>query len=123
MKTYKPGRPSKCDPPCVSGEYRWRNRRTQKIEYLGETNNLRRRKAEHNRSEKPISSDIHDFEWKSADGRSTSNSRRKHEKIKIEQHNPRHNKRAGGAGRPIKRNRASKPMKKSGGLFGFLFGR
>jgi hypothetical protein len=123
MKTYKPGRPLKCEPPCAPGEYRFRNRKTGKIDYIGETNNLKRRKSEHERSEKCISSGTHDFEYKLAHGRSTSNSRRKHEKIKIEQHKPQHNERAGGAGRPIKRNQTSKLIKKSKGLFGFLFGK
>ncbi len=123
MKTYKPGRPSKCKPPCAPGEYRFRNKRTGKIDYIGETNNLKRRKEEHERSEKPISSKTHDFEFKLADGRSTPNSRRNHEKIKIEQHKPQHNKRAGGAGRLVKRNRSSEPAKKSGGLLSFLFGK
>ena len=123
MRTYKIGRPLKCDPPCAPGEYRFRNKRTGKIDYIGETNNLKRRKSEHERSEKRVSSKTHDFEYKLADGRSTSNSRRKHEKNKIEQYNPRHNERSGGAGRLTKRNRTSKKMKKSVGVFGFLFGK
>jgi excinuclease UvrABC nuclease subunit len=121
MKTYKPGRPLKCEPPCVPGEYRFRNKRTGKIDYIGETRNLKRRKLEHDRSEKSISSSTHDFEYKLADGRSTSNSRRKHEKSKIEQYNPRYNERSGGAGRPVKRNQTSESKKKRSGLFGFLF--
>jgi excinuclease UvrABC nuclease subunit len=121
MKTYRPGRPLKCDPPCAPGEYRFRNRKTGKIDYIGETNNLKRRKSEHKRSEKCISSRTHDFEYKLADGRSTSNSRREHEKNKIEQYSPRHNERSGGAGRPIKRKQTLEAKKKRGGLFSFLF--
>lgn len=122
MKTYKPGRPLKCNPKCAPGEYRWRNKKTGKIDYIGETINLKRRKSEHERSEKKISSKTHDFEWKVADGRSTSNSRRKHERKKIEQHNPQHNERLGGAGRPVKKPQTTITKKKRGGLLGFLFG-
>ncbi len=39
------------------------------------------------------------FEWKKADGRSTSNTRREHEQKKIAQHNPPLNKSKGGEGR------------------------
>ena len=38
-------------------------------------------------------------QYKVADGRSTSNTRRKHEKAKIQQHRPKFNKKAGGGGR------------------------
>lgn len=40
------------------------------------------------------------FEYKVADKRSTSKTRRKHEQKKIEQHNPKLNKSKGGEGRP-----------------------
>lgn len=39
------------------------------------------------------------FEWKAADGRSTSNTRRDHEQKKIAQHKPALNKSKGGEGR------------------------
>lgn len=39
------------------------------------------------------------FEYKEADGRSTSNTRRQHEKEKIKQHKPPLNKSKGGEGR------------------------
>lgn len=39
------------------------------------------------------------FEWKEADGRSTSKTRREHEQKKIEQHKPPLNKSVGGEGR------------------------
>ena len=87
-------------PPQRPGEYRWRNKKTGEIEYVGETNNLARRKAEHIKSDKPVSEDTHQFEWKKADDNSTSATRREHERQKIEQHNPSLNQRAGGGGRP-----------------------
>jgi hypothetical protein len=39
------------------------------------------------------------FEWKRADKRSTSNTRREHEKAKIKEHQPPMNKSVGGEGR------------------------
>lgn len=42
------------------------------------------------------------FEYKEADGRATSNTRRKHEQEKIKKHNPKLNKSKGGEGRPAK---------------------
>lgn len=99
MSTYRPGRPSKQEPPNAPGEYRWRNKDTGSVDYVGETNDLARRKCQHERSDKPVSSSTHDFEWKQADGRSTSNTRREHERDKIEKHNPPFNQRGGGGGR------------------------
>ena len=96
---YKPGRPSRQDPPQKPGEYRWRNKKTGEIDYIGETNNLKRRKSEHERSSKPVSEKSHFFEWKTADGRFSVDKRREHEKTKINQHNPNLNLRAGGGGR------------------------
>jgi hypothetical protein len=43
------------------------------------------------------------YEYKVADGRSTSNTRREHEKQKIKQHNPPLNKSKGGEGRVAKK--------------------
>ncbi len=102
MSIYKPGRPSRQEPPNTEGEYRWVNKDTKDIDYIGETSDLDRRKAEHERSEKPVSSDTHHFEWQKADGRSTSNTRRDHEREKIKEHNPPLNQRAGGGGRKAK---------------------
>ena len=96
---YKKGRPSKQETPEKPGEYRWRNKETGGIDYLGETNNLKRRMTEHERSAKPVNRDTHDFELKQADGRFSVDKRRDHEREKIEQHNPPLNKRAGGGGR------------------------
>ena len=108
MSIYKPGRPSLFDPasgqgkrpPASPGEYRIRSA-NREIAYIGETNNLQRRMGEHVRSGKLSTSCT--FEWKCADGRSTSSTRREHERLKIAQHNPPLNKSRGGEGRPAKR--------------------
>ena len=99
MGIYKRGRPSKQAPPSAAGEYRWRNRETGAIDYVGETNNLARRRGEHERSDKPVSRETHDFEWQRADGRSTSRTRRAHERETIDKHQPPLNRRGGGGGR------------------------
>ena len=99
MGIYKSGAPSTQKPPNAPGEYRWINKETNEIDYVGETNNLARRKSEHNRSDR-FSTDTHDFAWKEADGRSTSKTRRDHEREKIDKHNPSENQRRGGGGRP-----------------------
>ena len=97
---YTRGRPSMQKPPQRPGEYRWRNKKTGEIEYVGETNNLARRKTQHIKSDKQVLEDTHQFEWKKADENSTSVTRREHERQKIEQHKPTLNQRAGGGGRP-----------------------
>lgn len=101
-KLYKPGRPSKQEPPEKPGEYRWRNKETGCIDYYGEACNLKRRAYQHEHSEKPVGRETHDFEWKQADGRFSVEARRDHERAKIEQHKPSLNQRAGGAGRKPK---------------------
>ncbi len=112
MSTYKPGRPNKYNPttgmgkrpPAKPGEYRIRDS-TGLIAYIGETNNLARRTGEHIRSGKlPVGSEkAGSIEYKIADGRSTSNTRREHERQKIAQHQPAMNKSRGGEGRPAKK--------------------
>ena len=112
MSIYKPGRPSKYNPtsgqgikpPNKPGEYRIRDG-SGTIVYIGETNNLFRRTGEHIRSGKlPCGNRIRStIEYKVADGRSTSNTRRNHERDKIAQHNPALNKSIGGEGRPAGR--------------------
>ena len=106
MSIYKPGRPvkffpgrDKNEPPAFPGEYRIRSHEGD-ITYVGETNNLKRRAGEHIRSGK-IEADG-SFEYKPADRRSTSNTRREHERVKIEQHDPPLNRSKGGEGRPAK---------------------
>lgn len=99
MGIFKPGRPSKQTPPHAPGEYRWRDKESGQIDYVGETSDLSRRKQQHERSSRPVSSQTHDFEWKTADGRSTSRTRRDHERMTIEKHQPPLNQRGGGGGR------------------------
>ena len=102
---YKPGRPSTKEPPCSAGEYRFINKNTKEIDYLGETNNLKRRMREHERSNKPISRDTHHFAWKEADGRFSAEKRRDHERRKIKEKKPPLNIRSGGGGRITRRSR------------------
>lgn len=104
-KLYKRGRPSRKEPPQNAGEYRWVNKETNEIDYLGETNNLKRRKQEHERSLKPVNRKTHFFEWKKADERFSSEKRREHERIKIKQKNPLYNMRNGGGGRKTRKQR------------------
>ena len=108
MGIYAPGRPTKYDPssgagtkpPPAPGEYRIREKAGQ-ILYVGETNNINRRMKEHIRTGKL--NENRTIEYQCADGRSTSNTRRVHERAKIEQHNPALNNSAGGEGRPAHR--------------------
>lgn len=112
MAIYTPGRPNKYNPssdvghrpPAKPGEYRIRDN-SGVITYIGETNNLARRTNEHIRSGKlPIGNGCHStIEYKVADGRSSSNTRREHERMKIHQHKPPLNKSQGGEGRPAGR--------------------
>lgn len=111
MPTYKPGRPAKYNPttgtgikpPAAPGEYRIRDS-AGAIRYIGETNNLARRASEHIRSGKlPTGPAGGTIEFKVADGRSTSRTRREHERAKIAQHQPPLNKSKGGEGRPAGR--------------------
>lgn len=69
--------------------------------YVGETNDLARRTSEHIRSGKLPSGEgcSSTIEYKVADGRSSSATRREHERQKIEQQKPPLNKSRGGEGR------------------------
>lgn len=108
MSAYKPGRPVKYNPstgvgtkpPNRQGEYRICDDGGN-ILYIGETNKLSRRMVEHIRSGKLASGCT--FEYQVADGRSTSRTRREHEREKIKQHQPILNKSKGGEGRPAER--------------------
>ena len=102
MSMYKKGRPSRQDPPKTAGKYQYRNKKTGEIEYIGETANLARRMKQHEVSDNSLSRKTHDAEWKVADGRSSSKTRRKHEQDSINKHNPKLNKRQGGGGRKAK---------------------
>lgn len=108
MSVYKAGRPHKYNPttkkgdapPSKEGEYRIRNAKGT-IVYIGETNNLKRRMNEHIRSGKlPCGEGENStFEYQLADRRSSSSTRREHERQKIEQHSPALNRSGGGEGR------------------------
>ena len=47
MGIFKRGTPSKQEPPDQPGLYRIKNKETGGVEYIGETNSLKRRKSEH----------------------------------------------------------------------------
>lgn len=106
--TYKPGRPYRhrphedegTSPPTSPGEYRIRDEEG-KVVYVGETNDLRRRQREHIRTGKLKPGET--FDYKVADGRSTSTTRREHEREKIKTHQPERNKSGGGEGRKAKK--------------------
>lgn len=98
---YNPANRNNMPPPARAGEYRIKDS-SGNIVYLGESNNLARRTREHIRQGK-LCGDFgrgNILEYKIADGRSTSNTRRIHERQKIKQHYPIYNKSSGGEGRP-----------------------
>jgi hypothetical protein len=101
MGIFKRGRPSRQEPSDKPGIYFFRNKRTKKVDYVGETKNLKRRKKQHLASKtfKKLDLEVHWFESKEADGRSTSRTRRQHESSKIDRHKPLLNQRRGGGGR------------------------
>lgn len=98
MGIFKRGRPSRQEPPDKPGIYYFRNKQTNNVDYVGETENLKRRKKQHLTSRK-LDLEVHWFEFKVADGRSTSRTRRQHESLKIDRHKPRLSQRRGGGGR------------------------
>lgn len=108
MGIYKPGRPRSyvpasgkgSAPPDKPGIYRIRSAGGE-ILYIGETCSLRRRIREHIRTGKIslLRSAPSRVEYKVADGRSTSRSRREHERKKIARHKPTLNRSRGGEGR------------------------
>ncbi|MEG2137077.1 MAG: GIY-YIG nuclease family protein [Oscillospiraceae bacterium] len=112
MAIYKSGRPCKFNPssgvghqpPQQPGEYRIRNG-TGELVYVGETCNLRRRMQEHIHTGKlPVcAGGTSTLEFQVADGRSTSSTRREHERQKIAQHAPLLNRSGGGEGRPAEK--------------------
>ena len=83
--------------PNKPGAERWVSKKTGKVVYQGESSNVNQRIAQ----QKTRQEDIHPWElreaqYKLADGRSTSKTRREHERRTIERHNPRFNKSGGG---------------------------
>lgn len=89
-------------PPAKPGAERYVSKKTGKVVYQGETSNLRDRMAKQKRDKMPYTRGNYQPQYKVADGRSTSKTRRQHETRKIKQKQPRFNKRAGGGGRPAK---------------------
>ena len=103
MSIFRRGRPSRQKPPNRPGIYRFRNKLTGEVDYIGEAVDIARRIVTHIRSPKPVSCDTHYVEWQAADRRSTSRTRREHERVKINKHKPLLNKRGGGGGRRANR--------------------
>lgn len=108
MSIYSSGRPKKIRVsdgldklPHAAGEYRLRDANGV-ITYIGETNDIKRRSQQHLRSGKLQKN--YSVEYKVADGRSTSRTRRIHEQEKIKKHNPILNKSIGGEGRIARKN-------------------
>jgi hypothetical protein len=103
MGTYKRGRYTKVRPgekiPNKPGAERWVSKKTGKVVYQGESSNIGNRIAQQKRDKMPYIRGNYEAQYKVADGRSTSNTRRQHEKKKIAEHNPRFNKSSGGEGR------------------------
>ncbi len=120
MAIYKSGRPFKYrpaidsghKPPRKPGNYRIRDAQGTII-YIGETCDLYRRIREHIRSGKILltPSAACTVEYQVADGRSTSRTRRHHEKKKIAQHKPALNKSRGGEGRVAEKPVQKRPVK------------
>lgn len=106
MGTYKPGRYTKVRPgekiPNKPGAERWISKKTGKVVYQGESSNVNQRIAQQKRDKMPYTRGNYEPQYKLADGRSTSKTRREHERRTIERHNPRFNKSGGGEGRPAK---------------------
>ena len=102
MATYKPGRYTRTankPAPKAPGAYRHVSKRTGEVVRQGETEDLDRRLKEHDRSNAVFTSGHYDVQWKAADGRSTSKTRREHEQRKIREKRPKFNERDGGGGR------------------------
>lgn len=114
MSIFKPGRPKKYDPfdkkgkepPSSPGLYRIRDSANE-IVYVGETNNLKRRMGQHISQTKKLKNG-EKFEYKEADGRSSSVTRRVVEQEKIEKFKPERNSSLGGEGRIAKKRKGNK---------------
>ena len=106
---FKPGRYSRVRPgekiPEKPGAERWVSNKTGEVVYQGETSNLRARINRQKRDKMPYTRGNYHPEYKVADGRSTSRTRRVNERRKVAQHKPRFNRRQGGGGRTAKRRR------------------
>ncbi len=98
-RTLKPERPSNRKPSHSPGIYRIRERGGTEPIYIGESSDLATRKGTHFGINGNYSAKTHVFLWQRADGRSTSNSRKKIERELIKIYKPRDNKNIGGGGR------------------------
>ena len=71
-------------PPNRPGVYRYKNKKTGAIDYVGDSYDMRERTNVHKRQERPFANpETHTPQWKEMDGRSTSNTRRKVERSQI----------------------------------------
>jgi hypothetical protein len=103
---YGPGRPHAYDPyagagskpPGQPGEYRIAEPGELKPKYIGTTNNLKRRIPEHRRSSGKLRPGER-VTYQVADLLATTDARRNHERVKIDEHEPSRNQRRGGGGR------------------------
>lgn len=107
MATYKPGRYTNVKPgkkvPAKPGAERYVSKKTGKVVYQGETSNLRSRMSKQKSDKMPYTKkSYYQAQYKVADGRSTSKTRREHEKKKVREKDPPFNRRAGGGGRKAK---------------------
>lgn len=84
--------------PHKPGEYRHINKKTGDIEYIGQTNDLRKRQQEHERNGK-LDTSTQYVAYKEAKPNATKDDLLKTEKDHIEHHKPTGNKYKGGNGR------------------------
>jgi hypothetical protein len=84
--------------PARPGVYRFRNKKSNTITYIGQTNNMRRRIAEHV-STGTLNLWTHYVEYKEARPRTSKEALCQAEKAHIRRHRPRDNKYRGGNGR------------------------
>ena len=109
MGIFKPGRPEKYrpseqsgkKPPAAPGVYRIRDEH-DKVVYVGEAVNLRKRMNEHIRKTGNLRNG-ESFEYKVASPDSDSASRREVERQKIARFKPERNRSRGGEGRPARK--------------------
>ena len=101
---FGPGRYKRGEPEPVRGVYRYVDKNTNEIVYVGQSKNLRRRYQQHLRGDKPpFDPNTQHFDWKEQTFLSKVVSalmeRQQKERDKIRQHNPPLNRNKGGGGR------------------------
>lgn len=93
------GRPRRGKPNAVPGTYRYVNKRTGKVDYVGQSDNLRRRYQQHLRGDQPaFDPHTHHFDWQAQISGGTEERLQK-EKDQYLDHKPPMNRRKGGGGR------------------------